>query len=140
MKAEAGLGLIVIDYLQLVQGRARTENRQQEIAEITRSLKALARELRVPVIALAQLSRAVETAADRRPLLSHLKESGEIETAADVVAFIYREDYYNKDTQKKNVAEIIVSKQRNGPTGTVELMWRKEFTRFENLERYQKPS
>jgi replicative DNA helicase len=140
LKAESGLGLIVIDYLQLIQGRARNENRQQEIAEITRSLKALARELRVPVVALAQLSRAVETASERRPLLSHLKESGEIETAADVVAFIYREDYYNQNTQKKNVAEIIVAKQRNGPTGSVELMWRKEFTRFENLERYQKPS
>jgi len=136
LKAEAGLGLIVIDYLQLIQGKARSENRQQEIAEITRSLKALARELRVPVVALAQLSRAVETASERRPLLSHLKESGEIETAADVVAFIYREDYYNANTQKKNVAEIIIAKQRNGPTGSVELMWRREFTRFENL--YQK--
>ncbi|NLS44707.1 MAG: replicative DNA helicase [Firmicutes bacterium] len=139
LKAEIGLGLIVIDYLQLIQGRARSENRQQEIAEITRSLKSLARELKVPVVALAQLSRAVETAAERRPLLSHLKESGEIETAADVVAFIYREDYYSQDTKKKNMAEIIVAKQRNGPTGSVELLWRKEFTRFESLERYQKP-
>lgn len=138
LKVEHGLGLVVIDYLQLIQGRGRTESRQQEIAEITRSLKSLARELKVPVVALAQLSRAVETASERRPLLSHLKESGEIETSADVVAFIYREDYYNKGAQKQNIAEIIVAKQRNGPTGSVELMWHKEYTRFENLERYRK--
>lgn len=138
LKVEQGLGLVIIDYLQLVQGRGRTESRQQEIAEITRSLKSLARELKVPVVALAQLSRAVETASERRPLLSHLKESGEIETSADVVAFIYREDYYNRAAQKQNVAEIIVAKQRNGPTGSVELMWHKEYTRFENLERYRK--
>ncbi len=138
LKVEHGLGLVLVDYLQLIQGRGRTESRQQEIAEITRSLKSLARELRVPVLALAQLSRAVETASERRPLLSHLKESGEIETSADVVAFIYREDYYNKSAQKQNIAEIIVAKQRNGPTGSVELMWHKEYTRFENLERYRK--
>jgi len=140
LKAEHGLGLVVIDYLQLVQGRGRAESRQQEIAEITRSLKSLARELKVPVVALAQLSRAVEAAAERRPLLSHLKESGEIETSADVVAFIYRVDYYNKNTQKKKIAEIIVAKQRNGPTGSVELMWHKEYTRFENLERVGRPT
>jgi len=119
LKAEHGLGLVVIDYLQLIQGRGRAAGRQ-------------------PVGARAQLSRAVEAAAERRPLLSHLKESGEIETSADVVAFIYREDYYNKNTQKKNIAEIIVAKQRNGPTGSVELMWHKEYTRFENLERFRK--
>jgi replicative DNA helicase len=138
LKAEHGLGIVIIDYLQLVQGRARVENRQQEIAEITRSLKALARELEVPVLALAQLSRAVEATADKRPLLSHLKESGEIEQSADVVAFIYREDYYKPDIEpeRRNIAEIIVAKQRNGPTGSFELLWQREYTRFRNLEKY----
>ncbi|MEA4882804.1 MAG: replicative DNA helicase [Clostridia bacterium] len=136
LKAEHGLALVVIDYLQLVQGRDRVENRQQEIAEITRSLKALARELDVPVLSLAQLSRAVEATADKRPLLSHLKESGEIEQSADVVAFIYREEYYKPDTERKNIAEIMVAKQRNGPTGSFDLVWQKEFTRFRNVERY----
>lgn len=139
LRAEKGLGLIVIDYLQLIQGSGRAENRQQEIAEITRSLKALARELNIPVIALAQLSRAVETTNEKRPLLSHLKESGEIEQSADVVAFIYREDYYKPDTERKNIAEIIVAKQRNGPTGTVELRWNASITRFENLEKHRIP-
>jgi len=137
VKAEHGLALVVVDYLQLVQGRARVENRQQEIAEITRSLKALARELEVPVVALAQLSRAVEATADKRPLLSHLKESGEIEQSADVVAFIYREDYYKPDIEpeRRGIAEIIVAKQRNGPTGLFELLWQREYTRFRNLEK-----
>ena len=136
LKAEHGLSLIIIDYLQLVQGHGRVENRNQEIAEITRSLKTLARELEVPVISLAQLSRAVEATADKRPLLSHLRESGEIEQSADVVAFIYREDYYKPDTERRNIAEIIIAKQRNGPTGTIELMWQREYTRFRNLERF----
>ena len=137
VKAEHGLALVIIDYLQLVQGRARVENRQQEIAEITRSLKALARELEVPVVALAQLSRAVEATSDKRPLLSHLKESGEIEQSADVVAFIYREDYYKPDIEpeRRGIAEIIIAKQRNGPTGFFELLWQREYTRFRNLER-----
>ncbi|OPZ64988.1 MAG: Replicative DNA helicase [Firmicutes bacterium ADurb.Bin506] len=137
VKAEHGLALVVVDYLQLVQGRGRVENRQQEIAEITRSLKALARELEVPVVALAQLSRAVEATADKRPLLSHLKESGEIEQSADVVAFIYREDYYKPDIEpeRRGIAEIIIAKQRNGPTGFFELLWQREYTRFRNLEK-----
>jgi replicative DNA helicase len=138
IKAEHDLGLIVIDYLQLVQGRARNENRQQEIAEITRSLKSLARELNVPVVALAQLSRAVEMTSDCRPRLSHLKESGELEQSADVVAFIYREEYYNPDTERKNMAEIIIAKQRNGPTGTVELFWHRDYTTFTGMEKYRK--
>jgi replicative DNA helicase len=136
LKAEHGLSLIIVDYLQLVQGHARAENRNQEIAEITRSLKTLARELEVPVVSLAQLSRAVEATADKRPLLSHLRESGEIEQSADVVAFIYREDYYKPDTERRNIAEIIIAKQRNGPTGVVELVWQREYTRFRNLERF----
>ena len=127
--------MIVIDYLQLIQGKGRTESRQQEIAEITRSLKSLARELEVPVLSLAQLSRAVEATADKKPMLSHLKESGEIEQSADVVAFIYRDEYYNVDTENKNIAEIIIAKQRNGPTGSFQLYWQKEYTRFRNLER-----
>ena len=135
LKIEKGLGLIVIDYLQLIQGKGRTESRQQEIAEITRSLKSLARELEVPVLSLAQLSRAVEATADKKPMLSHLKESGEIEQSADVVAFIYRDEYYNVDTENKNIAEIIIAKQRNGPTGSFQLYWQKEYTRFRNLER-----
>jgi replicative DNA helicase len=135
LKAEHGLALIVVDYLQLIQSRSRAESRQQEIAEITRSLKALARELEVPVLALAQLSRAVEATADKRPLLSHLKESGEIEQSSDVVAFIYREEYYKPDTERKNIAEIMIAKQRNGPTGSFELVWQKEYTRFRNLEK-----
>lgn len=142
VKAEHGLSLILIDYLQLVQGRARVESRQQEIAEITRSLKALARELDVPVVALAQLSRAVEATADKRPMLSHLKESGEIEQSADVVAFIYREDYYKPDLEpeRRGIAEIIVAKQRNGPTGLFELAWQREYTRFRNLEKRMGPA
>ncbi len=136
-KMEQGLDLIVIDYLQLMSGRVggRSESRQQEISEISRSLKGLARELNVPVIALSQLSRAVEQRPDHRPMLSDLRESGAIEQDADVVMFIYRDDYYNKDTELKNVAEIIIAKQRNGPIGTVELAWLPHYTQFGNLKK-----
>ncbi|MBC7216813.1 MAG: replicative DNA helicase [Candidatus Caldatribacterium sp.] len=135
LKAEKNLGLVVIDYLQLMKGYGRSENRQQEISEISRSLKAMARELNVPVIAVSQLSRAVEQRSPKRPQLSDLRESGAIEQDADLVILIYREDYYNPNTSKKNIAEIIVAKQRNGPVGTVELLFQKDFARFENLAR-----
>ena len=133
-KLEQGLDLIIIDYLQLMTGRVggRSESRQQEISDISRSLKGLARELNVPVIALSQLSRAVEQRPDHRPMLSDLRESGAIEQDADVVMFIYRDDYYNKDTELKNVAEIIVAKQRNGSIGTVNLTWLPNYTKFAN--------
>ncbi len=136
-KLEQGLDIIIIDYLQLMSGSVggRSESRQQEISEISRSLKALARELSVPVIALSQLSRAVEQRPDKRPMLSDLRESGAIEQDADVVMFIYRDDYYNKETEKKNVAEIIIAKQRNGPIGTTELAWLPNYTKFGNLKR-----
>lgn len=135
LKAEKGLGLIVIDYLQLMQGAVRSENRQQEIADISRSLKALAKDLNVPIIALAQLSRSVEQRDKKRPIMSDLRESGSLEQDADVVMFIYREEYYKPDTEKRGIAEIIVAKQRNGPTGSVDLAFLKEFTRFMNLAR-----
>ncbi|AVX21861.1 primary replicative DNA helicase [Carboxydocella sporoproducens DSM 16521] len=135
LKAEHGLGLVIIDYLQLMQGSRRSESRQQEISEISRALKGLARELNVPVIALSQLSRAVEQTHDKRPNLSHLRESGAIEQDADIVSFIYREEYYNPDTEKKGIAEIIIAKHRNGPVGSVELGFLNEFTKFVNLER-----
>lgn len=134
LKAEKGLGLIVIDYLQLMQMGKRNESRQQEIAEISRSLKALARELRVPVIALSQLSRAVEQTHEKKPALSHLRESGALEQDADLVMFIYRDEYYNPDTEKPGIAEIIIAKHRNGPTGSLELGFIKEFTKFVNLD------
>ena len=135
-KLEQGLDLIIIDYLQLMSGSGRgSESRQQEISDISRSLKALARELSVPVIALSQLSRAVEQRPDHRPMLSDLRESGAIEQDADVVMFIYRDDYYNKDTDLKGISEIIIAKQRNGPIGTVNLAWLPEYTKFANLER-----
>ncbi len=136
-KLEYGLDLIIIDYLQLMAGsrRSSSENRQQEISEISRSLKAVAREIGAPVIALSQLSRAVESRTDKRPMLSDLRESGAIEQDADVVMFIYREDYYKKDTDNSNIAEIIIAKQRNGPTGTVNLVWLPEFTKFVNMEK-----
>ncbi len=136
IKAEHGLGLVIIDYMQLMQNLSRRhENRQQEISDISRSLKSLARELEVPVVALSQLSRAVEQRQDKKPMLSDLRESGAIEQDADVVAFIYRDDYYNPESEKPNVAELIIAKQRNGPTGLVELYFHKELSRFDNLER-----
>lgn len=135
-KLEHDLKLIIIDYLQLMSGSGRsTDSRQQEISDISRSLKALARELNVPVIALSQLSRAVEQRPDHRPMLSDLRESGAIEQDADVVMFIYRDDYYNKDSENKNIAEIILAKQRNGPIGTVNLVWLPQYTKFANMER-----
>ena len=135
MKLEYGLSVVIIDYLQLMSGSGKGggDNRQQEISEISRSLKALARELSAPVIALSQLSRACETRQDHRPMLSDLRESGAIEQDADVVMFIYRDDYYNKDTDMPNIAEVIIAKQRNGPIGTVNLVWRPEFTKFANM-------
>lgn len=135
-KMDHDLKMVIIDYLQLMSGGGRgSESRQQEISDISRSLKALARELSVPVIALSQLSRAVEQRPDHRPMLSDLRESGAIEQDADVVMFIYRDDYYNKDTDKKGIAEIIIAKQRNGPIGTVELVWLPDYTKFANMER-----
>ena len=134
LKAEHGLGLIMVDYLQLVSGSGRVENRQQEISSISRSLKGLAKELEVPVLALSQLSRAPEARTDRRPQLSDLRESGALEQDADIVMFIYRESEYKPTEENQGIAEIIISKQRNGPTGTVKLAFIKEFTRFENLE------
>ena len=134
-KLEHNLSMIIIDYLQLMTGSGRADSRQQEISDISRSLKAVARELSVPVLALSQLSRAVEQRPDHRPMLSDLRESGAIEQDADVVMFIYRDDYYNHDTDKKGVSEIIIAKQRNGPIGTVELAWLPEYTKFANLER-----
>jgi replicative DNA helicase len=134
MKLEHGLDIIIIDYLQLMTGRVggRSESRQQEISEISRALKGVARELNVPVIALSQLSRAVEQRPDHRPMMSDLRESGAIEQDADVVMFIYRDDYYNKDTELKNVAEIIIAKQRNGAIGTINLTWLPQYTKFAN--------
>ena len=134
-KMEKDIKLIIIDYLQLVTVKGRFDSRQQEISEISRSLKALARELNVPVIALSQLSRAVEGRPDKRPMLSDLRESGAIEQDADVVMFIYRDDYYNKDTKEMGVAEINIAKQRNGPIGIVKLAWLPDYTKFVNLER-----
>lgn len=134
-KLEHDLGIIIIDYLQLMSGGKHSESRQQEISEISRSLKAVARELNVPVVALSQLSRAVEQRPDHRPMLSDLRESGAIEQDADVVMFLYRDDYYNKDTDRKNIAEVIIAKQRNGPIGTVELAWLPHLTKFANLKK-----
>ena len=134
LKAEHGLGLIMVDYLQLVSGSGRVENRQQEISSISRSLKGLAKELDVPVLALSQLSRAPEARTDKRPQLSDLRESGALEQDADIVMFIYRESEYKPTEENQGIAEIIISKQRNGPTGTIKLAFIKEFTRFENLE------
>ncbi len=134
VKLEHGLSMIIIDYLQLMSGSGKgNDNRQQEISEISRSLKALAREMNAPVVALSQLSRACETRTDHRPMLSDLRESGAIEQDADVVMFLYRDDYYNKDTDTPNIAEVIIAKQRNGPIGTINLLWQPEYTRFVNL-------
>ena len=134
LKLEHGLDLIVVDYIQLMSGSGRTENRQQEISEISRSLKALAREMNAPIIALSQLSRSPETRSDRRPILSDLRESGAIEQDADLVCFIYRDEYYNPETEKVGIAEVIVAKQRNGATGTIELLYQGNHVRFANLE------
>lgn len=134
-KLEHNLGVIIIDYLQLMSGSGRSDSRQQEISDISRSLKSLARELNVPVVSLSQLSRAVEKRDDKRPMLSDLRESGAIEQDADMVMFIYRDDYYNKDTPNPGVAEIIIAKQRNGPIGTINLVWMPEYTRFVNWKK-----
>lgn len=135
LKIEQGLDLVMIDYLQLMNGDGRSENRQQEISAISRGLKGMARELDIPIIALSQLSRAPELRADHRPILSDLRESGAIEQDADVVMMLYRDEYYNKDTEKKNIGEIIITKQRNGPTGTVDLVFMGKYTKFLNMER-----
>ena len=133
LKSEHGLDLIIVDYLQLMQGR-NAESRQQEISEISRSLKALARELKVPLIALSQLSRSVESRQDKRPMLSDLRESGALEQDADIVSFLYREDYYDKETENQHITEVILAKHRNGPVGSVKLYFKNEFTLFLNLD------
>ena len=132
-KLEQGIGLVIIDYLQLMESKTQNGSRQQEISEISRGLKVLAKELNVPVIALSQLSRATEARADHKPMLSDLRESGSIEQDADIVLFIHRDDYYDKETENKNKAEIIVAKNRHGETGSVELGWEGQYTRFSNL-------
>ncbi len=137
LKIEKGLDLIVIDYLQLMESQSRQENRQQEISSISRGLKALAKEMDCPVIALSQLSRAPELRSDHRPILSDLRESGAIEQDADVVLFLYRDEYYDVDSDKKNIGEVIIAKHRNGPTGTVELVWMGPFTKFANYEKFR---
>ena len=134
-KIEKGIGLIIIDYLQLMESKVKSSSRQQEVSEISRSLKILAKELNVPVIALSQLSRATESRTDHRPMLSDLRESGSIEQDADIVMFIHREDYYEKETEKQNIAEIIIAKNSSGSTGTVELAWLPQYTKFANLYR-----
>lgn len=137
LKQEHGLDLIIIDYLQLIQGSSHlSENRQQEVSEISRSLKGLARELNVPLISLSQLSRGVEQRQDKRPIMSDLRESGSIEQDADIVGFLYRDDYYDQESEKENIIEIIISKQRNGPTGTVELAFVKQYNKFVNLDHH----
>ena len=138
LKLEKDIGLVVIDYLQSIQGSGKKNaSREQEISEISRSLKILAKELDIPVVALSQLSRAAEQRADHRPMLSDLRESGAIEQDADIVMFLYRDDYYNPDTEKKNIAEIILAKHRAGSTGTIELLWLGNYTKFANIEKYR---
>ena len=138
LKMEKNIGLIVIDYLQLIQGSGkRNTNREQEISEISRSLKILAKELDVPVIALSQLSRASESRQDHRPMLSDLRESGAIEQDADIVMFLYRDDYYNPDSQKKRIAEVNIAKHRAGDTGTIELGWLGNYTKFVSTDKYR---
>jgi replicative DNA helicase len=139
LKIEHQIGLVIIDYLQLMQMGKRTENRVQEISEISRLLKSLARELDAPVMALSQLSRAVESRNEKIPMLSDLRESGSLEQDSDVVMFIYRDEYYNPDTEDKGIAEVVIAKQRNGPTGSVKLAFLKEFTRFATLAKSQSP-
>jgi replicative DNA helicase len=134
LQADKGLGMIIVDYLQLMRGRSAAEGREREISEISRGLKALAKELQVPVVALSQLNRSLEQRTDKRPMLSDLRESGAIEQDADVICFVYRDDYYNAESADKGIAEVIVGKQRNGPTDTVRLRFFKEFVKFENLE------
>lgn len=134
-KLEKNIGLVIIDYLQLMESKNKSSSRQQEVSEISRSLKILAKELNIPVIALSQLSRATESRTDHRPMLSDLRESGSIEQDADIVMFLHREDYYDANTEKKNVAEVIIAKNRSGSTGTVELAWIPEYTKFANLYR-----
>lgn len=136
LKVEKGLDLIVVDYLQLMQMDGRVENRQQEISAISRGLKALAKEMECPVLALSQLSRAPELRSDHRPILSDLRESGAIEQDADVVMFLYRDEYYDKESEQKNIAELIIAKHRNGPTGQIELVFKQEYTKFLNMEKY----
>lgn len=135
LKLEKNIGLVIIDYLQLMTGSKRSESRQQEISEISRSLKSMARELNIPVIALSQLSRAVEQRPDKRPMLSDLRESGAIEQDADIVMFLYRDEYYNHDTDEPGISEVIIGKQRSGPIGTVKLKWLGQYQKFVNLER-----
>ena len=140
LKSQHGLDLIIIDYLQLMQGsntKNSGDNRQAEIAEISRSLKALARELNVPIIALSQLSRSVENRQVKKPMLSDLRESGSLEQDADIVMFLYREDYYDPQTTNQNITEVIIAKHRNGPVDTVKLYFKKEYTRFDNLSKMQ---
>ncbi|MFT9496513.1 replicative DNA helicase [Anaerosolibacter sp.] len=137
LKMEHGLDMIMIDYLQLMSGDGKVESRQQEISAISRNLKGLAREMDCPVVALSQLSRAAELRADHRPILSDLRESGAIEQDADIVMFLYRDEYYHPDSEKKNIGEVIIAKQRNGSTGTVELAWLGQFTKFANLEKFR---
>ena len=138
LKLEKNIGLVVIDYLQLIQGSGKkNSSREQEISEISRSLKILAKELDIPVVALSQLSRAAEARSDHRPMLSDLRESGAIEQDADIVMFLYRDDYYNPDSEKKNIAEIIMAKHRSGSTGTTELLWLGNYTKFVNIDKYR---
>lgn len=134
-KLEYDISLIVVDYIQLMSSGGRTESRQQEISDISRALKSLARELNVPIVALSQLNRSVETRSEHRPMMSDIRESGAIEQDADVIMFLYRDDYYNPETEERNVAEVIIAKQRNGPTGTIKLAWQPKYTRFVNMAR-----
>ena len=140
LKMDKGLDLVVVDYLGLMRADGKTENRQLEVSEISRQLKAIALELKIPVVACAQLSRANKDRVDKRPMLSDLRDSGSIEQDADVVMFLHREEYYNKETEDKNIGEVIISKQRSGPLGTVKLAWLSEFTTFANLAQDQGPS
>lgn len=137
LKIEQGLDMVLIDYLQLMSGDQRSENRQQEISKLSRGLKEMARELDIAVVALSQLSRAPELRSDHRPIMSDLRESGAIEQDADVVMMLYRDEYYHPDTEKKNIGEVIITKQRNGPTGTVELVWMGQYTKFLNMEKFR---